>query len=275
MKENLPKQNPSLSVNIFRHGQSQYRQEEVSIKDAGDLTMEGVEDVKKSAVELADLIKPGEEVEIWSSPIGRALQTAKIISQVLEQKHISIRKKGNLNKHGIKVFEQFSEVKNFSWKLFYPLVVGGEVEFAGKKFFVDKNLTNPAGLTPSSYFLQDGIKHIDLSYKQKLPEEYVQEIDGFEDFINVTKRLMRPLAQLKKIKDKSYRVIIVTHDALTGFIANIFSGEGMQGINPGDFINLEKKDGKLIATKVGNLDKGNNDTDIIDEFNQRRISALE
>ena len=270
MKENyLPKQDPSLNINIFRHGKSKYEQGKVTIEEAGNLTIEGIEDVKKNAEELANLVKPDEKVEIWSSPMGRALQTAKIVAQILEQKGISIQRKGNSNKHGIKIFKQLSEVKNFSWELFYPLVVGGEVEFAGKRFFVDKNLTNPNNFNPSKYFSEGGVRHIDLSYKQKLPEEYVHEIESIEDFIEVTKRLIKPLSRLKNIKDKSYRIIIVTHDALSGFIANIFSNGEMHGINPGEFINLERRDGKLVTTKVGNLDEGNNDIDVIDEFNHR------
>ena len=273
MKENLPKQNPSLGINVFRHGKSRYKQEEVPIEEARDLTAEGVDDVKKSAEALVKLIKPDEEVEIWSSPMGRTLQTAKIIAQVLEEKQALIRKKGDSNKHGIKVFEQFSEVKNFSWKLFYPLVAGGEVEFAGKKFFVDKNLTNLNNMNFSEYFLKEGIKYIDPTYKQKLPEEYVREIEGFEKFIEVTQRLMRPLSRLKKIKDKPYRIIIVTHDALSGFIANVFSGGAIYGINPGEFINLERREGKLVTTKVGGFKKENNTTDIIDVFSRKYPSS--
>ena len=269
MKENLPKQNPSLGINVFRHGKSRYKQEEVPIEEARDLTAEGVDDVKKSAEALVKLIKPDEEVEIWSSPMGRTLQTAKIIAQVLEEKQALIRKKGDSNKHGIKVFEQFSEVKNFSWKLFYPLVAGGEVEFSGKKFFVDKSLTNPNNLNSSQYFLQEGIKHIDLIYKQRLLEEYVREIEGFEKFVEATKRLMRPLSRLKNIKDKPYRIIIVTHDSLSGFIANVFSGGTMYGINPGEFINLERREGRLIATKVGGLENGNDTVDVVNEFNRK------
>ena len=267
MKENnLPKNEPSLNVDIFRHGSARYGQKDVStIEEAGDLTIKGIEEVKKSAEELANLVEPNEEVEIWSSPTGRTLQTSKVVAQVLEEKGISIRK------NGIKIFKQLSEVKNFSWELFYPLVVGGEVEFAGKRFFVDKNLTNPNSFNPSKYFSEGGIRHIDLSYKQKLPEEYVHEIESIEDFIEVTKRLIKPLSRLKNINDKSYRIIIVTHDALSGFIANIFSNGEMHGINPGEFINLERRDGKLVATKVGNLDEGNNDIDVIDEFNHKSL----
>ncbi len=273
MKEGafIQKQNPSLNVNIFRHGESTYTQNEVSIEKANDLTEQGIKDVTRNAEKLAELIRPNEEVEIWSSPTGRTLQTAKIICKILKQKGIRLRssKRGGSKEHGVKIFKQLTEVKNFSWKLFYPLAVGGEVEFSGKKFFLDKKFTNPKNIDISRYFSEDGIKDIDTDYKQTLPEEYVKEIEGFEKFVDVTKRLMLPLSRLKKTTDKSYRIILVTHDALSGFIANIFSSGEVRGIGSGEFINLERVEGKLIAREVGNLKEGNSNTDIIDEFNRR------
>lgn len=267
-----PKNKPSLRVDIFRHGEAKYEQREVPIEQAEDLTEEGIKEVKVSAKELADLIQPNEEVEIWSSPMGRTLHTAKIIAETLEQNRIWLRRKGDAKGPGIKVFEQLSEIKNFSWNLFNPLITGGAVEFGGRKFFVDKNLTNPNNLGYPEYFTDDGIKNITSEAKAQLPEDYVQEIEGFEKFIDVTKRIMKPLSRLKKLEDKPYRVIIVTHDSLTGFIANIFSGGKQSGLNPGEFINLERKERKLIATRVGKLEESDSNTDVIDEFNHRHNS---
>ena len=149
------------------------------------------------------------------------------------------------------------------------MITGGEVASGGKKFFVDKNLTNPNNLGYPEYFAEDGIKDITPQAKAQLPEDYVREIEGFEKFIDVTKRIMKPLSRLKKLDDKSYRVIIVTHDALTGFIANVFSGGEKSGLHPGEFINLERKKGRLVATRVGEAEEGNTDIDVIDAFNRR------
>ncbi len=201
--------------------------------------------------------------------MGRNLHTAKIIAETLEQKGVRLRRKGNAKESGIKVFQQLSEVKNFSWNLFSPLITGGEVQFGGRKFFINKELTNPNNIPYPEYFIEDRIKDIPAESKAQLPEDYVREIEGFEKFIDVTKRMMKPLARLKKLKDKPYRVIIVTHDALMGFIANVFSGGECKGVNPGEFINLERREGKLVATRVGKLQKGDTETDVIDEFNLR------
>jgi broad specificity phosphatase PhoE len=269
IKPEMGSENKTLGVDIFRHGEAKYGQGEVPLAEANDLTEKGIEKVRENAEQLAELIGSNEEVAIWSSPMGRTLQTAKIIAEVLKQKGIKLRAKGVTEESGIKVFNELTEVKNFSWKSFSPLITGGEVEFAGKKFFVDKSLTNPKNLG-KTYYMENGVGNIDPRAKEQWPKEYVQEIEGFEKFFEATKRIMRPLARLKKLGDKPYRVIIVTHDALTGFIANVFSGGEENGIDPGSFINLERKNGKLVATKVGELKEGDKETDVIDEFNKRR-----
>lgn len=259
--ENIDKSSPK--IDIFRHGKALYEQEEISLDKADDLTKDGIEAVEHNAEKLSELIDPNEEVAIWSSPKGRSLHTAKIIENVLKKKGV------NLRKSSIQILKELTEIKNFSWKLFEPLVFGGEVEFAGKKFFIDKNETNPKGLNYDEYFNSDEIKKIPIEIKQKLPDEYVKEIEGFEDFFDVTKRIIKPLSRIKKLQDKSYRIIIVTHDALTGFIANIFSNGEKHGINPGEFINLEMRENKLIATKIGDTEDKNNDKDVVDEFKKR------
>jgi broad specificity phosphatase PhoE len=231
-----------------------------------------MEDVKNNAIKLSELIRPEEEVEIWSSPTSRTLQTSRIISETLKEKGVKIREKGCDNNFGVKVFDQLSEVKNFSWKLFYPLVAGGYVEFGEKKFFVDKKFTNPFNININEYFSKNGLETIDLNYKKTLPDNYVKEIESFEKFADVVKRLIVPLFRLKKIKDKSYRIIIVTHDVFSGFIANLFSIEEdnkKYTINPGEFINVERNNNKLVVTKVGEFVDGNKDADIIEEFNKK------
>ena len=273
MKENIPyKNDPSLNINVFRHGESEYSQNNVSIENANDLTEKGIEDVKNNAIKLSELIKPEEEVEIWSSPTSRTLQTSKIISETLKEKGINIRKKGCDNNFGVKVFDQLSEVKNFSWKLFYPLVAGGYVEFEGEKFFIDKKFTNPLNININEYFSKNGLETIDLNYKKTLPDNYIKEIGGFERFSDAVKRFIIPLSRLKKIKDKPYRIIIVTHDVFSGFIANLFSIEEdnkKYTLNSGEFINIERNNDKLVATKVGDFSDGNKDADIIEEFNKK------
>jgi broad specificity phosphatase PhoE len=266
-QEKESEENPELKVDIFRHGESTYKQrQEVPIEEAKDLTPEGEEKVRENAEILAETIGDDEEVEIWSSPTGRTLHTARIISETFEEKGIKLRKKGSAEEHGIKIWEQLNEVHNFSWVLFEPLMNGGEVEFVGEKFNIDKNQSNPLGLGYPEYFTSGAIKEIPEEVKNQWPKEYVEQIEGFESFIEVTQRMMKPLERLKKLQDKNYRVIIVTHDALTGFIANVFTAGEESGLDPGSFINLERKDGKLIVTKVGDRTEGESSKDVIEEF---------
>jgi len=239
---------------------------------ARDLTPEGAEAVTKNAEELANSIKPNEEIAIWSSPFGRNLAAAKIIVEVLQTKGIQWRKKAWASRDGIKTFCHLSEVRNFSWKLFEPLVSGGNVVFGERKIFVDKKASNPRDLNPQEYFAEDGIDGLNQELRNSLPDCYLEAIDAFEKFADVTDRMIRVLSRLKKIEDKSYRVIIVTHDALSGFICRVSSAGKKTGLDPGEFISLERRDGKLVAIKVGGTEKSESSPDVIEEFSKLNSS---
>lgn len=268
-KASEPEKEASLKINVFRHGAAKYEQGKVPFGEVKDLKPEGAKEVEKNAEALAELIGPDEEVAIWSSPLGRTLETAKIVARVLRDKGIKLRQKGTVENSGIKAFNELSEVKNFSWRLFEPLVIGGELEFAGKKFFVDKSLTNPKNFGIQDYFSKDGIGTITEAARAQLPEEYVREIDSFEKAIDVAKRLMKPLGRLKKVGDKNYRVVIVTHDGLCAFPAEVFSGGKEHGLGPGQFMSFERKDDKLAVTGVGDSKEGKSDVDVTEEFKRQ------
>jgi broad specificity phosphatase PhoE len=255
-----------LKVNIVRHGPSTYRQPEWTDVASADDIAEGKEKaiaiVRATAEKLAEDISPDEEVAIWSSPTGRTLETARIISEVLEEKGIQIRKKGTASEHGIKVFERIGEVENFSWSLFEPLMNGGEFEFQGKKFNIDKSKTNPTGMGYPDYFTTDAIKDIPDEVKQQWPKEYVDQIEKFESFADVSERMVGTLRKLKNLKDKHYRVILVSHDALTGAMVKTFTSDELGGINPGQFLGIERRGGELVVTRIGDLTEGDSDTPI-------------
>jgi broad specificity phosphatase PhoE len=279
-QDNNQKDEKSLKVNIVRHGPSLYRQPEwTDINTADDLNAVGryaegektedeikqgkeraIEIIRNSAEKIADEIGTDEEVIIWSSPTGRTLETARIISEVLEEKGIRV-KRSNPETHGVKIFERLGEVKNFSWDLFEPLMNGGEITFKGEKFFIDKSLSNPNNIGYPEYFTSDAIKEIPEEVKKLWPVGYVEEIDKFESFADVTDRMIDTLKRLMGTKDKNYRVIIVTHDALTGSIVKIFTSDQFSGINPGEFISLERKNDKLMVTRAGSITEGA-DTDV-------------
>lgn len=274
-----------LKVDIVRHGPSTYRQPEWNdVKTADDLNTvgryvdgqktdeeiakgknEAIEIIKKTAEKIAADVEPDEEIVIWSSPTGRTLETARIISEVLQGKGIKLRTKGSSEEYGIKTFEKLGEVKNFSWPLFEPLMNGGEIEYGGIKFQINKSFSNPNNLGYPDYFTSDAIKNIPDEVKAEWPKDYVDEIEKFESFAEVNKRMINTLSRLKKVGDKKYRVIIVTHDALTGGIVKTFTHDRFSGINPGQLISLERKDDKLVATRVGDITEGDSEKDIMEQ----------
>ncbi len=274
-----------LKVNIVRHGPSSYRQPEWNdVKTADDLNtigryvdgqktgeeilkgkIEATEIIEKTAEKIAAEVESDEEVAIWSSPTGRTLETARIISEVLQEKGIKLRTKKASDEYGIKTFEKLGEVKNFSWPLFEPLMNGGEIEYGEVKFKIEKSLSNPNNLGYPDYFTSDAIKNIPDEVKAMWPKSYVDEIEKFESFAEVNKRMIDTLSHLKKVGDKKYRVIIVTHDALTGGIVKTFTHDKFAGIDPGQLISIERKDDKLVATRVGNISEGDSEKDITEQ----------
>lgn len=242
-------------VNVFRHGEAKYNQFEVDIKEADDLTEKGIETVKNNAKKLADIIGKDEEVVIWSSPLARTIHTAKIIEEVFRDNNISIRGK---NEKTINTYPQLIEADNFDWNLWYPLVSGGEVEFNGHKFFIDKNETNPENLNHVEYFAKNKLATLNKNVLDKLPIDYKNKLLSMENFIGTTDRIMNVLSKINNIdlgsykfsdKSKKYRIIIVTHDGCTGFLANIYDNN-KYGIDPGSFISLDKKNDGIFVTDI-------------------------
>jgi broad specificity phosphatase PhoE len=272
----------SLKVDVVRHAPSTYRQPEWrDIETADDINTIGrYEDgektpeeiargkaeaesiVRDTATKIAEDIEPDEEVVIWSSPTGRTLETARIIREVLVEKGIKSKNVGPSDERGVKIFEKLGEVKNFKWELFEPLMNGGEVDHNGTKFIIDKSLSNPQKLGYPDYFTSDAIKEISAEAKKQWPAGYVKEIESFESFKEVSGRMADALGKLKQLSDKNYRVIIVTHDALTGDIVKTFTNDQLSGIEPGRSISLERVDDKLVVKRVGDVINGNDKVDV-------------
>ena len=260
----------SLKINIVRHGPSTYTQPDWrDPKTANDITtlveitgseteedlsiakQKAIEIVTKSAEKIASEILPNEEVVIWSSPTGRTLETAKVILETLKSKGINIKKeRPNL---GIGIFEKLGEIKNFSWDLFKPLVDGGQVTVAGTEFYIDKNVSNPNNLSYSDYFKNDELRKISQEVLRTWPREFLNQIMDFETFFDVTKRVASSITRIKKVTDKNYRLIIVTHDAFAGNILTTLFESETKSINPGQFISTERRGDDLVLTRIVNI----------------------
>jgi broad specificity phosphatase PhoE len=275
----------TLKIHVVRHGPSPYRQPEWhDIATAYDLNALGrydetslsateiregerqaVELVERTALVIAADIKPGEEIAIWASPTGRTLNTARIISRIFRSRGLRPRKGEYGARHGIKIFACLGEIKNFSWAMFEPLVKGGEVTHSGKTFYVDKALSNPKGLGYLWYFRQDAIKDIAPEAKSTWPAEYVAWIESFESCVEATGRIMGALSRLKRIKDRNYRVILVTHDGLVGSLVKTFTSGRLESLDTAQQIRLERRDGRLVVTQVGDITEGDETKDVIED----------
>jgi broad specificity phosphatase PhoE len=245
----------NFEANVVRHGETKYEKgdEQVSVEEAEDLTEEGEKQMKETALSLADQIDDSEAVRVWSSPTARTLHSAKIISDVLRKEGKNIEVEPGGNEYGVRPFEQFGEVENLDFELFEPLITGGTVEFAGRTFSIDKNETNPKNLDYPEYFIKDAAHEIPDEVKNDWPKAYVNQIESFEKFNEVTNRIIRNLERASKAEDKDYRIIIVTHDALTMFLADTFTGGEKQNLDKSEFISLTRKEDGLYTEEVGDF----------------------
>ena len=173
-------------------------------------------------------------------------------------------------KREIKVYKELDEHRNYPVEVVQALESGGEVNFQGETFYIDKKDTNPGDLDPVEYFFQHAIEKIPGEVKQKWPKAYQEAVEKLENVFQVTERMMRPLARLKKLEDKNYRVIIVTHNRLMGFLAHIFTDGAQKEVEPGEMISLKRTKGKLCISRMTSRNQGRSDVDVIEEFQRHR-----
>ena len=246
-------------VSVFRHGYSPYNQDVVELSDANDLTEKGIAAVTASARALRDRRGAFERVVLLSSPRGRTLHSAKLIGGV-----IGVGK-------GIIIEPLLDEVANFNWDHFSPLVSGGKLDFGGRTYTINAKLTNPKKLALGEYYNCNAIADITPSARSKLPPSYVDYIDSIEIFESTSARLLKVLEKVRWLAQLpgNYRLVLSTHDALTGYLSEIFTGGEERGLTPGGCIDLELTGEKLVVTRVGDIIHGRSDIDVFAAFNER------
>ncbi len=227
-----------MDTYIFRHGESPYAQGIVSLKEADDLTPDGVVNVKDSASHLGQRLSRDFPVEIHSSPFGRCLHTARIIGNTLSDLRFRVS--------GITEDSTLSEVENFDWGLFLPLVVGGELEYGSERFTVDDSLTNPQGLSSVRYFRSDSAHGLSQGARKTLPREYLERIDSFERYPSVSGRLDTKLKALSDVERTRAVPVICTHEALTGRFAEDLTGSPKALLGRGKYFGVRSEDGTLV-----------------------------
>ncbi len=245
----LEKEKNPTNVDIVRHGTYYDGAKGELPDDLKPLNQKGIREVRLSAEKLAEMIGPDEEVAIWSSPMPRTLHTAEIIKETLRDKGKKFHKSDRFPDPKISVFEELTEIKNYSPTFFNPLVRGGDVEFAGQRFYIDKNQTNPQNLSNLQYLAQGEAKKIDPGITKQWPQEYLDKISAIENYADTSKRIMKILSRVKMLSDKPYRIILVTHQGLSSFVVKNLSGGKKEGLSPGEFLDFEARDEKLFSNQ--------------------------
>jgi len=78
-----------MEIILFRHGSAEEKSLEKSDRER-ELTQEGKEKVREAARLIKHRLSAKDNVTIWSSPMVRAVQTAEILSEVLDAGKASI-----------------------------------------------------------------------------------------------------------------------------------------------------------------------------------------
>ena len=142
-----------METYIFRHEESGYTQGKVSLGRASDLLPGGTVRVGLKVQHLGNRLTQGRAVRITSSPYGRTLHTARLISDVLRE--------GGHNVEGIIPDERLEEIRDFDRSLFLALVNGGNIDNDDSRFTINPSFTNPGKLSATNYFRSDA--HHNLS----------------------------------------------------------------------------------------------------------------
>lgn len=238
--ESREKEPYKMRVTLFRHGPARYEQGKVEISEADDLTEEGKELVRQQAEQFANEIDKDEEIVIWSSPMGRTLETATILLKTLREKGFKIRLKDSSTgaellptpENSISIIEEIEEVRGLNVKLFSALVNGGPFTLSdGSVVHFDKNKTNPEGYIFQEYYYHGGYKKF-LESTPDIPEEVRAILLAVEDESSVHARFDRVVRRLtEQESDKKTRTILVTHHvAMKDYTEN--------EVYPADYINV-------------------------------------
>lgn len=244
-----------VTVHIFRHGQAQYRQDFTDIYLANDLTEAGITKVASSAKELIKRISRNisSPVIIGSSPTGRTLQTARIIAEVAESRSITLRKRNNSIYEGIIVLPKLQDQINFDFSTVKILVEGGNIEFEGQRFSIDKSVTNPHSLSFESYSV-DILSTVPIETLNLLPKQLLDKAFSIESAIKSRQRLYNILVALFNSRNKrgEQHFVLVSHSVLTSDLVNFVTSGSKERLEPGEFLSLSRENNNLLV-QVGNF----------------------
>ena len=173
--------------------------------------------------------------------MGRTLETATIVADVLREKGFEIRLKKSADntevpssaENTIRVFEALEEVRGLDIELFSALVDGKSYTLEdGTEVTFDKSKTNPDNLSFQDYYYRGGYKKY-LQSGESIPAEVQTSLVALEEEADIHHRFDRNVDRVSKAQsDKKQRVIIVTHHVtMKDYTEN--------QVRPADYINLD------------------------------------
>lgn len=130
---------------------------------------------------------------------------------------------------------------------FIHLVAGGEIEYEGERFTVDKSVTNPEGVSAIRYFREDKAHRLNGTAKAKLPENYLKRISQFERYPSVTARLE---SWLEDNHEESIETIACTHEGLTGKLIERVTDNKDAFLQRGRYVEVANSNGLWIPINV-------------------------
>lgn len=213
-------------VTAMRHGIAHYKQKEVSLAEASDLTPEGVIGAELAVGLLLSEITTDELIEIRASPYGRTLQTANIVFTVLQRQGYRFSQIDSevpvIASNVIHVDRDIDEVRNFDLKLFRDCLFGGDL--------ISQSVGNPRNLDFSTYFNTRAWRDTTLSDAVK------SRLDMIEYPQDTRERFTAKLQQIAEAEYRiSTRVILVTHQGLMNELSDA-------EVHPADFFTVDPSD---------------------------------
>ena len=225
-----------METYVFRHGKCNYIQGKVPLERANDLSPEGIVRVTSNAQHLGDRLIRGLPVKITSSPYGRTLHSARLISDVLREMEYDVK--------DIVPNEGLEEIHDFDRALFLALVNGGDINDNGSRFTIDPSITNPNNLGATDYFRKDINHRLPSSVREYLLPNILDRVLRFESVESAQQRLEKVLSTVT-----SPNHILVTHEGLTGNYSVQATNNPLAILEPGEYLVLNRTGGDWHATE--------------------------
>ena len=220
-------------ISLIRHWDAKYENtaSHKSFDWATDIKEWSIEKLKNQATEFTKKLKKDEQITIWSSPIPRAIETANIFTDEIKKNWFNIRTR--------KIFEIFEEVKWFKWDYLQKMVDWWELIIDWVSYSIDKNKTNPKGLTYWQYFRNSSYKKIDPVYISSIWKAW-EILSWIESYESMFKRIFREISRLTKLKTSKNHILIFTHQCNTDFLVELLNDYKNWWIQTGEHITLSK-----------------------------------